>query len=289
MNDGSTNELVVGLDGSEQSRLALRWAAAVAEPAGLPLRAVEAWSYPKLSVVSGAGDLAGPEEMDRRTIEDLRAVVTEELGEIPPFVEAQALRGPAAGALLQVVTARSVLVLGARGLGGFAGLLLGSVSRECAEHAPCPVVVAKDDRPPAPGSLVLVGKDGSEGGVKALEWAASLGELTGAEVATVFAWEPSASEVRPRLAERLQAGAEAAVEEWTESVTEGVRALEVEGDPRDKVVELAERTKAALVVVGREGASRRGGGVGKVAAHVVQHSPTGVAVVPVASGGQGGA
>jgi nucleotide-binding universal stress UspA family protein len=106
------DEIVVGIDGSDESRLALRWALAVAQPASTPVRVVESWSYPRLSVVSGAGDLAPPEEMDRRAVEDLEAVVADECGHVPDHVWAEALRGSPAGALLQAVTPQSMLVLG---------------------------------------------------------------------------------------------------------------------------------------------------------------------------------
>jgi len=278
------NEFVVGVDGSDESRLALRWGVAMAEQAGVPVRAVEAWSYPRLSVLSGAGDLAGPAEMDRRTVEDLEAVIAEECGTVPDYVRPQALRGPAAGAFLQTVTPSSVLVLGSRGLGGFGGLLLGSVSRECAAHAPCPVVVVRgDELALAPGALILVGKDGSDGAAAALEWAVNLGKMTGADVATVFAWQPTPSEVRPRLAERLQSSAHAAVEAWTDEVGYSVDAIEVEGDPRDKLVEVAETRKARLLVVGRGGTgpSRRRP-IGSVASAALEQSTMAVAVIPPA-------
>jgi nucleotide-binding universal stress UspA family protein len=87
-------ELVVGLDGSRDSRRALRWAAALAERAGVPLRAVEAWSYPPLTVVPGWSELVSPAEMDDRTVEGLRAVLASVLDEVPVFVTAEALRGP---------------------------------------------------------------------------------------------------------------------------------------------------------------------------------------------------
>ncbi len=282
------NELVVGLDGSDESCLALRWAVGVADAAGVPVRVIESWSYPRLSVVAGAGELAPPEEMDRRTVEDLDALVTEELGDVPRFVRTEALRGPAAGALLQTVTPASVLVLGSRGVGGFSALLLGSVSRECAAHASCPVVIVKHDERPAPDALILVGKDGSDEASRALEWAVALGRLTGADVATVFAWQATSSEVRPRLAERLQSTARAAVEGWRE-VTDGVRSIEVEGDPRNELVEVAERTKAGLIVVGRGGAASRGrdGRMGSVAARVLEQSRVTVALVPSPPGAHG--
>ncbi len=275
-------ELVVGVDGSDASLLALRWSVAVAERAGVPVRVVEAWSYPRLSVISGAGDLAGPEEMDRRTVQDLQALIAKECGNVPDYVRPQPLRGPAAGALLQTVTPTSVLVLGSRGLGGFTGLLLGSVSRECAAHAPCPVVIVRGEEPTlAPGTLILVGKDGTPGAAAALEWAVNLGKMTGAEVATLFAWKPAPSEVRPRLAERLQSSARAAVEAWTEEVGNDVRAIEVEGDPRDRLVEVAETRKARLLVVGRgETGGVRRRPIGAVASAVLEQSTTPVAIVP---------
>src|SRR3974390_3402824 len=87
-------ELVVGLDGSRDSRRALRWGAAVADRAGVPLRAVEAWSYPALTVVPGWSELVSPSEMDDRTVDGIRAEVASVLGEVPGFVIVEALRGP---------------------------------------------------------------------------------------------------------------------------------------------------------------------------------------------------
>src|SRR5262249_16472822 len=167
------NELVVGLDGSNESRGALRWAAAVAERAEAPLRAVEAWSSPSLPV-PGGHEMDSPAEIDDRAVEHLRSVVTEVLGDVPSFVTLQALHGPTAADLLETVGPDSALVLGTRGRGGFAGLVLGSVSRECIEYAPCPVVIVRDDRPPTvEAGVILVGKDGSDHAARALSWATS--------------------------------------------------------------------------------------------------------------------
>jgi nucleotide-binding universal stress UspA family protein len=279
------DDFVVGLDGSDESALALRWAVAVAQLAGAPVRAVGAWMYPKLSVVPGTAPLVSPAEMDERTAEDLRDLVTNVLGNVPPSVSLQALRGPAAGALLQTVTPDSVLVLGTRGRGGFRGLMLGSVSRESIEYAPCPVVIVRHDRPPVDqDSVILVGKDGSEGAARALDWAVALGRMTGARVAGVYAWEAGVSEVRPRLHQRLRAEARSSVEGWTAEGGAEVGSIEVEGEPRAKLVELAEQLDAKLIAVGRRGTSRlRGLRAGGVTSYLVSNSPTTVAVIPPVS------
>jgi len=206
------DEFVVGLDGSEESELALRWAVAVASLADVPVRAVEAWEYPKLSVVPGTAPLVSPAEMDERTATDVRDLVTKVLGVVPRSLSIEALRGPAAAAILQTLTTDSVLVLGSRGRGGFTGLLLGSVSRECLEYAPCPVVIVRHDRPPVErDGVILVGKDGSDGAAKALDWAVTLGQMTGARVAAVYAWDAGVSEVNTRLHKRLRAEAQSSV------------------------------------------------------------------------------
>jgi len=74
----------------------------------------------------------------------VRRVVTEALGEHPGVpLEARAVEGAAARVLLDEAKDADLLVVGSRGHGGFAGLLLGSVSLHCVTHAPCPVVVVR--------------------------------------------------------------------------------------------------------------------------------------------------
>jgi nucleotide-binding universal stress UspA family protein len=280
-------KLVVGLDGSDESGLALRWAVALSELSKTPVRAVEAWSYPSLSVLPGRTALVSPTEMDNQTVEDLRSVVTGVLGDIPPFVSVEALRGPPAAAILQTLAADDVLVLGTRGRGGFAGLLLGSVSRECIEYATCPVVIVRHDRPPVDkDGVILVGQDGSDDAARALDWAVSMGKLTGAAVAALYAWQTGASEVRPRLHRRLRAEAQSSVEAWVADRGATAASIEVEGDARAELVQGAERLDAKLIVVGRRGTSRlRGLRAGGVSSYLVSNSPTTVAVIPPVSAG----
>jgi nucleotide-binding universal stress UspA family protein len=182
-------EIIVGVDGSEGSRAALRWAARVATATGAELRAVGAWQYPASAATpAGPADLAGPDAMDERTCDDVRAVAREELGDRADNVAVEAGRGPAAPALLGVVTrtGAAMLVIGARGLGGFAGLMLGSVSQQCVEHSPCPVVVLRDGDDSSDGPI-LVGLDGSAGAGRALEWTIDLADATGSDIIAVHA------------------------------------------------------------------------------------------------------
>jgi nucleotide-binding universal stress UspA family protein len=241
-------QLVVGLDGSSDSRRALRWAAAVAERAKVPLSVVQAWSYPSLAVIPGWTELVAPAEMDDRTVDEIRAVVVDELGDVPPFVDVAALRGPAADAILRVAQPDAVLVLGGRGFGGFAGLLLGSVSRECIEYAPCPVVIARDDQSPVEGGVIMVGTDGSENSARALAWAGEFGGLTGAAVVAVYAWETSSSEVNPRLHQRLRAEAQATVDTWIADGAHSAASIQAEGEARKTLVELTARDVPRRVV-----------------------------------------
>jgi nucleotide-binding universal stress UspA family protein len=273
-------ELVVGLDGSDHSRMALRWAAAVARAAGVPIRAIQAWSHPRTAALPGGREPTPAEQMDEEARRDIALIAADVLGPTAA-VTGEVGRGSAAGAMLQAVVPDSVLVLGSRGRGGFAGLLLGSVSQECVEYAPCPVVVVRTDRVLAGDDLILVGKDGSPGAQGALEWAHALAAATDANLQAVHAWQPRMSERPPRVGERLRSEAASAVEGWTQPVGDEIESQEVEGDPRDVLVTTAQRLDPALVVVGRRGSGGlRSMRLGSTANHLVRHSATNVAVVP---------
>jgi nucleotide-binding universal stress UspA family protein len=274
------NEFVVGVDGSDHSQMALRWAAATGQAAGIRVRAVQSWIHPRSTVLPTAPVPVSATEMDEHTQQAITTIVTDTLGS-SAAVTPEVLRGPPAGALLQTVTPDSVLVLGSRGLGGFAGLLLGSVSQECVEYASCPVVVVRTDRLLGDGDVVLVGKDGSEGAQRALAWAHALASATGAGLRAVHAWRATVSERPPRVGERLRSQAADAVQGWTEQVGDDIESEEIEGDPRDVLVRAAERFNPALTVVGRRGAGGlRSVRLGSTANHLVRHSSTNVAVVP---------
>ena len=135
--------VVVGVDASAGSTRALRWALAHADALGVPMVAVLAWQLTTLPAPSSATGGVAPLADWQDSAERLART---SLAEALPAgradeVEQLVLHEPAARGLLRVVTPDDLLVLGNRGRGGFARLLLGSTSRQCAEHAPCPVVI----------------------------------------------------------------------------------------------------------------------------------------------------
>jgi nucleotide-binding universal stress UspA family protein len=136
--------IVVGVDGSERSLLALRWAVDEARLRGAEVEAIHAWTYPVvggLPVTPVMVDLEGIERDARQVLDESVAKV--DAGDVA--VEGVLVRGGAAHALIDRAQGADLLVVGSRGLGGFTGLLLGSVSQQVVHHAPCPVVVIPPD------------------------------------------------------------------------------------------------------------------------------------------------
>jgi nucleotide-binding universal stress UspA family protein len=135
-----TRFVVVGVDGSEESKAALRWSTVIAEATNSTIAAVIVWQYPM------SADGWAPAPVDWNPGEDahktLEATVDEVFGAERPIGLRLAVRqGDAAKALLDESSEAQMLIVGSRGHGGFMGLLLGSVSAKCAEHARCPVLV----------------------------------------------------------------------------------------------------------------------------------------------------
>ena len=146
----ATPRIVVGVDGSESSKQALRWAAKVAAPFGAGLVAVAAWDYP---VTYGLA--AWPQDWDlaKGTEKALTDTVDEVFGaHRPADLELMVRQGGAPAVLLKESVGALMLIVGSRGHGGFAGMLLGSVSANVAEHAPCPVLVVHGDAEQVPAT-----------------------------------------------------------------------------------------------------------------------------------------
>jgi nucleotide-binding universal stress UspA family protein len=136
--------IVVGIDGSEASQTALRWAAKEAHRRGVGLQVVTCWSYPMLPwgpyqpPLSSQDFSAEAREVADTEIEKVLGPDAETLD-----IQVAVLEGAASLRLLEYDDAADMIVVGSRGRGGFAGLLLGSVSQHLAEHARCPVVIIR--------------------------------------------------------------------------------------------------------------------------------------------------
>lgn len=139
--------VVVGVDGSEPSKAALRWAARYAACAGLPLHVLLAWHVP--ADYGWSLPLPG----DWHPEEDARDVLAREVSEVLGTVEDvsvtwSTIEGPAAQVLVDESARASAVVVASRGHGQIRGMLLGSVSSHLATHAHCPVVVVRDEGAP---------------------------------------------------------------------------------------------------------------------------------------------
>ena len=132
--------IVVGVDGSPGALKALAFAIEEARLRHASLRAVLAWAVPFVADVPSG--LLPSLLADLR--DDAEKALDEALSEVDTSgveVERVVVEGPAGGALVEASRDAELLVVGSRGRGGFRGLLLGSVSQQCAHHAACPVVI----------------------------------------------------------------------------------------------------------------------------------------------------
>ncbi len=177
--------IIVGVDESPYARAALRWAADHGARHDRPVTALLAWGYidqhhaepgapfdPDYSAAVAAKVL---DDLVDRTTADHDAVRRVVVNDLP------------GRALLEAGDGADLVVVGARGIGGFRGLLLGSVSRQVLHHATCPVAVIRDAATRA-DQPVVVGLDGSEPSRRALRWAFEEARSAGRCLVAVHAW-----------------------------------------------------------------------------------------------------
>ncbi|MFJ3670886.1 universal stress protein [Streptomyces sp. NPDC090106] len=295
----STLPVIAAVDGSDDSLRALDWAVDAARGRGAPLRVAHVRQY---TAWTRPGVLAeGPPEPDDSVLDEVRARLTDLPG--VPETEYLALEG-APGALVPELGAiAQLLVLGSRGRGGFAGLLLGSNGMAAARDAECPVVVVPrpgrevhGDLPQEPGPRVVAGLQVDGPDDATLAFAFTEAALRGArlQVVAAYAWPlPTwavSGEVVTLLADQDAAEAE------TRTLAEGrlaphrARHPEVRAEvtvlPGDAAGNLVAASRdAELVVVGRH--RRRllapARMLGSVTHAVLLHATSPVAVVPPAA------
>jgi len=140
--------VVVGVDGSAESAQALRWASRLTQATGGHLEVVIAWQYPA-GFLYGMG-LPDGWRPDVNASSALHQLLDDVFGSSRPAgLVATVIEGHPAQVLVDASDGARLLVVGSRGHGGVAGLLLGSVSRICAERSKCPVLVVHGE--PVPG------------------------------------------------------------------------------------------------------------------------------------------
>lgn len=267
-----TPTIVVGVDGSDCALRAVGTAAAEAHVLGCRLEVVHAFVWPELRVpegalVGGSGGSGLRHEADRIVAE---AVELARRAAPDVAVTGRVVTGAPAPVLLRASVDAALVVVGDRGLGGFTGLLVGSVAVALVTHGRCPVLVLRGRT--APAGPVVVGVDGSGGAMPAAELALAYAAAHGATLRVVTV-VPSD-------------GAPAADMDLVDAAlrrpdAHGVTVERVvqEGDARQALI--AESHSARLVVVGSRG---RGGFagllLGSVSQAVLHHADCPVAVLP---------
>jgi nucleotide-binding universal stress UspA family protein len=146
---GSTGRIVVGVDGSPESALALSWAARIARSEHAGIDVVAAWEFPvNLGWTTLPADFSPKQEIRRAAL----AAVDEAFGtDLPRDLRVITHEGNAANVLIERSATALMIIVGSRGHGAFMGLLLGSISARVAEQAKCPVLVVHT--PPIPDAL----------------------------------------------------------------------------------------------------------------------------------------
>jgi nucleotide-binding universal stress UspA family protein len=292
MQEGADRRPVVaGVDGSEGGLQAVRWVAVEAARRRLPLRLLAAHAWPSGGLVGDPGLGVDPRAVLRDAVLGHLDTAARAAARVAGDLEIE--RVEVTGfpeAVLEAESRRAELVVvGNRGLGGFTGLLIGSVAVALAAHAECPVVVVRGAEPDQAAPLpepVVVGVDGSPQSEAALAFAFAAADLRRVPLVAVHAWwdllvdptmaplvdwDAAEADEHEVLAERL-AG-------WTQTYPDvPVRRLVVRDRPARALVE--ESGRAQLVVAGSRGrGGLRGMLLGSVSQALLHHAHCPVAVV----------
>ncbi len=135
--------IVVGVDGSESSMQALDWAVRQAELTGASVSVVSAWHIP---ASWGWGMPISPPDLPQQDAETMLEEALQPVRQKNPkvLIESRVVEGHPAAVLVDASRGADLVVVGSRGHGEFAGMLLGSVSEHCVTNAHCPVVVLRE-------------------------------------------------------------------------------------------------------------------------------------------------
>ncbi|MEV8094691.1 universal stress protein [Kitasatospora sp. NPDC085879] len=287
MNSRSPAGVVVGVDGSAHAAAAAEWAAREAARRDCPLHLVHAVNTGTVTLSprtsSAVTDLI---------LQDAEATLDDSLGKIRASHPALRVTGDvvprdAAEAVLTAAEHAELAVVGTRGHGGFASLLLGSVSLRVAAHSVCPVVVVRGTEEVGNHVLVAV-RDERDAGT--LRFALRTGELTGLPVRALHTWSPVVADVGHMAPMVDELGEEARLhQQLVHRTCDPVReefpdvffeTRQVGGATAGTLVE-ASRQAALLVVSRRQPAPHFGLRLGTAVHAVLHHAYCPVAVVPL--------
>jgi nucleotide-binding universal stress UspA family protein len=272
--------MVVGVDGSADSDRAVDWAAAAAAIHDAPLHLLYALRR----------DFAPPwRNEDERSFAE--RVLAEAGARVEPVIQltSEIVDAPVVPSLITAGQHALMVVVGSRGHAAVTGLLLGSVSQHVSRHAPCPVVVVREQADPK-ARRVVVGVDGSPSNQVAVGFAFDTAARYHAPLAAVHGWHDvtertdvgPTSSAMARVAERIEAGERLiseAVAEWVEKYPEvPVTREAIPVHPTRVLADASER--AALLVVGSRGRGEFAGLLlGSVSQSVLHHARCPVAVI----------
>lgn len=282
---------MVGVDGSDSATHAVRWAALEAARRGAPLLLVHVWTPVPVSVPHAAALGAyqdGLIEQGRLWLEE--AVTTATAAAPDVTVTTRLTSGSVAGHLIGRSATADLMVLGSRGLGGFAGLVVGSIAVAVATHGHCPVIVVRGadqhSAPPQDGPVV-VGVDGSPTSREAVRFAFRAAHLRNVPLVAVHAWSDLPVTTVWELTqtwESIQRQESETLAEWlSESQARypdvPVEQVVVHDGPAHALLDRA--GSAQLVVVGSRGRGGfRGLLLGSTSQALIHHAACPVAVVP---------
>ncbi|RAV33281.1 universal stress protein [Corynebacterium heidelbergense] len=287
--------IVVAVDGSEASNIAVEWAANAAVKRGQPLKLASAYSMPQFMYADG---MVPPQELydelegeANDKIDNARAIaqgfsadlqISHEVRESSPI-----------DFLLELSSGAEMIVMGSRGLGGLSGLVMGSVSAAVVSHADCPVVVVRKDTQVTEENKygpVVVGVDGSTVSRQAMDMAFREAQARKAVLRAVFAWSDMHVHASYAGLAESQEQFDSLVEGYQDLLAEELKPL-VDRYPDVEVVEIVERDRpihalkdaardAQLLVLGSHG---RGGFkgmlLGSTSRALLQYAPCPMMVV----------
>jgi len=269
--------IIVGTDGSDTSIAAARWASELAARSGARLTVVYSWQPSQAEL---------PPDTYEKEAEKAQSLVDQwcrQAGGFQGEVECVARDGDAIDILMAEYELQNadLLVVGRRGMGGFRGLVLGSIADYMLHHGPEHTAIVPDEVDTTGTGPVLAGVDGSADSAETLRWAARLAADVDRGVEAILTYDPREDSFpHPPRPHRHEPEARAVLTEVAASAPVPLELEVVAGNPVETLITRAREEQALAVVVGAHGHhTLRHRSVGHVAGQLAHHSPAPTVVV----------